>query len=66
MFLWEIRSQGDQKHRRGWLVAWSQGEVGDIARHENADLVGEPVEWLPGIGSKVYWRTEQSNVATVH
>lgn len=66
MMLWEIRGQSDQKHKKGWVVAWSHGEAYDIARHESAELVGEPIEWLPGHGSQVFWQTDCSKAETSH
>ena len=66
MLLWEIRGRKDRSHRRGWIVAWSHSEAYDIARHENAELVGEPVEWLPGLGGNVFWCQDHERMATVH
>jgi len=66
MLLWKIRGQKDQKSRCGWIVAWSHGDAHDIARHENAELVGEPIEWLPGHGSQVFWTIPSSSSNTVH
>ncbi len=66
MLLWEIRGRNDHRHRRGWIVAWNHGEAHDIARRENAELVGEPVEWLPGHGGQVFWRADFCETDTIH
>lgn len=59
MLIWEIRGLEGQAHRRGWIVAWDHGEAYDIARAEHAELIGEPVEWLPGHGGQVVWKADQ-------
>ena len=66
MLLWEIRGQNDQELLRGWIVAWSHSEALDIARREKAELVGEPIEWLPGHGSQVFWKTNVAQSEAVH
>ncbi len=66
MLLWEIRGQKDLQHRRGWVVAWSHGEAHGIARQENAEVVGEPVEWLPSQGGQVFWRTDFRETDAIH
>lgn len=60
MLLWKIRGQNDRDHLHGWIVAGSHGEAFDIARHESAELLGEPIEWLPVSGGRVFWATSRN------
>ena len=66
MLFWEICGRDDRDNRRGWVVAWSHAEAYDIARHENATLIGKPIEWLPGHGSQVFWKMDIVESGTMH
>ena len=66
MLLWEIRGRKGLELRRGWVVAWSQAKASDIARRECAELIGEPIEWLPGHGTQVFWRAGSKQSETQH
>ena len=55
MLLWKIRALNGQVQRQGWIVASSHAEASDVARREKAQLISEPIEWLPGYGAKVIW-----------
>ncbi|MEO1024689.1 MAG: hypothetical protein AAFX07_03940 [Pseudomonadota bacterium] len=47
-------------------MAWSHAEAQDIARREDAELIGAPVEWRPGKGPAVFWNLDHGQPAATH
>jgi len=66
MLLWEIRRRNSCSDQPGWIVAWDHAEASDIARREHADLIGDPIEWMPGLGAQVFWKTDLRKEETLH
>ncbi len=66
MLLWEVRALNGQDCRRGWIVAFSGAEAQDIARLESVELIGEPIEWYPGHGARVFWKSGPAPSEVMH
>lgn len=59
MLIWKIRSRDREAEQLGWIVAFSYAEACDVARRENAELIADPIEWMPGKSSQVFWLTSE-------